>query len=251
MNDLFDIRGKKAIVTGGSRGIGKGIAKGLHDAGVEVVVMGTNEKVFAAAEGIGTPGTKAYGVICDFDKTADIEGAFQKTMVFLGGDIDILVNNAGTQIRHKCEEFPLGDWEKVLRINLTSAFAMSQLAGRIMLKKGYGKIINIASVVSFSGGYTVPAYAASKGGMAQMTKTFCNEWAGRGVNVNAIAPGYIDTDNLIGLNETRRRQILDRIPAGRLGKPEDLVGMVIYLASKASDYVHGSVQIVDGGWMAR
>jgi len=251
MNDMFDIRGKKAIVTGGSRGIGRGIAKGLHDAGVEVVVMGTNEKVFAAAEEIGTPGTKAYGVICDFDKTGDIEGAFQKTMVFLGGDIDILVNNAGTQIRHKCEEFPLEDWEKVLRINLTSAFAMSQLAGRIMLKKGYGKIINIASVVSFSGGYTVPAYAASKGGMAQMTKTFCNEWAGRGVNVNAIAPGYIDTDNLIGLNETRMRQILDRIPAGRLGKPEDLVGMVIYLSSKASDYVHGSVLIVDGGWMAR
>lgn len=251
MDHLFDIRGKKAIVTGGSRGIGKGIAKGLHDAGVEVVVMGTNEKVFAAAEEIGTPGTKAYGVICDFDKTAEIEGAFQKAMVFLGGDIDILVNNAGTQIRHKCEEFPLEDWEKVLRINLTSAFALSQLAGRIMLKKGYGKIINIASVVSFSGGYTVPAYAASKGGMAQMTKTFCNEWAGRGVNVNAIAPGYIDTDNLIGLNESRMRQILDRIPAGRLGKPEDLVGMVIYLASKASDYVHGSVQIVDGGWMAR
>jgi len=251
MNDLFDIRGKKAIVTGGSRGIGRGIAKGLHDAGVEVVVMGTNEKVFAAAEEIGAPGTKAYGVICDFDKTPDIEGAFQKAMFFLGEDIDILVNNAGTQIRHKCEEFPLEDWEKVLRINLTSAFAMSQLAGRIMLKKGCGKIINIASVVSFSGGYTVPAYAASKGGMAQMTKTFCNEWAGRGVNVNAIAPGYIDTDNLIGLNETRMRQILDRIPAGRLGKPEDLVGMVIYLASKASDYVHGSVQLVDGGWMAR
>jgi 2-deoxy-D-gluconate 3-dehydrogenase len=172
-------------------------------------------------------------------------------MEFLGGDIDILVNNAGTQIRHKCEEFPLEDWEKVLRVNLTSAFVMSQLAGRIMLKKGYGKIINIASVVSFSGGYTVPAYAASKGGLAQMTKTFCNEWAVRGVNINAIAPGYIDTDNLIGLNETRLRQIMDRIPAGRLGKPEDLVGMVIYLASKASDYVHGTVQLVDGGWQAR
>jgi 2-deoxy-D-gluconate 3-dehydrogenase len=128
---------------------------------------------------------------------------------------------------------------------------MSQLAGRIMLKKGRGKIINIASVVSFSGGYTVPAYVASKGGIAQMTKAFCNEWAGRGVNVNAIAPGYIATDNLIGLNETRMRQIMDRIPAGRLGKPEDLVGMVIYLASKASDYVHGAVQLVDGGWQAR
>jgi 2-deoxy-D-gluconate 3-dehydrogenase len=251
LNDLFDIRGKKAAVTGGSRGIGKGIAKGLHDAGVEVVVMGTNEKALAAAQEIGTPAAKAYGVICDFNRTADIEAAFRRALEFLGGDIDILVNNAGTQIRHKCEEFPLEDWEMVLRINLTSAFVMSQLAGRLMLEKGYGKIINIASVVSFSGGYTVPAYAASKGGMAQMTKTFCNEWAGRGVNVNAIAPGYIDTDNLIGLNETRMRQILERIPAGRLGKPEDLVGMVIYLASRASDYVHGSVQIVDGGWMAR
>ncbi len=251
MNGLFDIRGKKAIVTGGSRGIGKGIAKGLHDAGVEVVVMGTNEKVLASAREIGTAETKAHGVICDFDRTADIEGAFQKALGFLGGDIDILVNNAGTQIRHKCEEFPLEDWEKVLRINLTSAFVMSQLAGRIMLKKGYGKVINIASIISFSGGYTVPAYAASKGGIAQVTKTFCNEWASRGVNVNAIAPGYIETDNLIGLDETRMRQILDRIPAGRLGKPEDLVGMVIYLASRASDYVHGSVQLVDGGWQAR
>jgi 2-dehydro-3-deoxy-D-gluconate 5-dehydrogenase len=251
MSDLFDIRGKKAIVTGGSRGIGKGIANGLHDAGVEVVVMGTNESVYASAKEIGASGTKAYGVICDFNETAAIAGAFQKAMEFLGDDIDILVNNAGTQIRHKCEEFPLEDWEKVLRINLTSAFVLSQLAGRIMLKKGSGKIINIASIMSFSGGYTVPAYAASKGAMAQMTKTFCNEWASRGVNVNAIAPGYIDTDNLIGLNETRMRQILDRIPAGRLGKPEDLVGMVIYLASKASDYVHGSVQLLDGGWQAR
>ena len=135
MNNLFDIRGKRAIVTGGSRGIGKGIAKGLHDAGVELVVMGTNERVLASAEEISTPETKAYGVICDFNATADIEGAFQKAMEFLGGDIDILVNNAGTQIRHKCEEFPLEDWEKVLRVNLTSAFVMSQLAGRIMLKK--------------------------------------------------------------------------------------------------------------------
>jgi 2-deoxy-D-gluconate 3-dehydrogenase len=169
------------------------------------------------------------------------------------GDLDILVNNAGMQIRHPAEAFPLEDWETVLAVNLTAAFIMSQLAGALMLSKGCGKIINIASLLSFQGGITVPAYAASKGGIAQMTKALANEWAGRGVNVNAIAPGYMATDNTSALraDEVRNRQILERIPAGRYGTPEDMVGTVIYLSSPASDYVNGSVLVVDGGWMGR
>lgn len=180
-----------------------------------------------------------------------IEQAFEASMAHLGGEIDILINNAGTQIRHKCEEFPLEDFNKVLRVNLIAAFLLSQLAGKKMLQKGYGKIVNTASMTSFSGGFTVPAYTASKGGIAQLTKAFCNEWAERGINVNAIAPGYIDTDNLIGLNEARMRTIMDRLPAGRLGTPEDLVGIVLFLCSHASDYLNGAIIPVDGGWLAR
>ena len=180
-----------------------------------------------------------------------IEQTFEASMAHLGGEIDILINNAGTQIRHKCEEFPLEDFNKVLRVNLIAAFLLSQLAGKKMLQKGYGKIVNTASMTSFSGGFTVPAYTASKGGIAQLTKAFCNEWAERGINVNAIAPGYIDTDNLIGLNEARMHTIMDRLPAGRLGTPEDLVGIVLFLCSHASDYLNGAIIPVDGGWLAR
>jgi 2-deoxy-D-gluconate 3-dehydrogenase len=167
--------------------------------------------------------------------------------------VDILVNNAGMQIRHPAAEFPIEDWEKVLNVNLSAAFVMAQLAGRAMLEARSGKIINIASLLSFSGGLTVPAYAASKGGIAQLTKALANEWAKDGINVNAIAPGYMDTDNIAALkkDEVRNRQLLERIPMGRYGKPEDIVGTVIYLASEASQYVNGTIVTVDGGWMAR
>lgn len=252
MESLFDIRGKKAIISGGSRGLGKGMAQGLHDAGVELVLMGTNENVMKAAAQIHTAEVPAHGVIADFRDKKDVEKAFGRAMALLG-DLDILVNNAGMQMRHPAEEFPLEDWDTVLTVNLTSAFIMSQLAGKVMLQKGYGKIINIASLLSFQGGITVPAYAASKGGIAQLTKALANEWAGRGININAIAPGYMATDNTAALraDEVRNRQILERIPAGRYGTPEDMVGTVIYLASPASDYVNGSVLVVDGGWMGR
>jgi len=250
--NLFDLKGRKAIITGGSRGLGKGMAKGLHEAGAEVVVMGTNKNVLAAAEELDSPEARVYGVIADFRDKESTMAAFHQAIGILG-DIDILVNNAGTQIRHPSEEFPVEDWETVLAVNLTSAFILSQMAGRIMLKKGRGKIINIASLLSFSGGYTVPAYAASKGGIAQMTKALSNEWASRGVNVNGIAPGYMDTDNTKALkaDPVRSRQILERIPAGRWGTPEDLVGALIFLASDASNYVHGTILTVDGGWMGR
>lgn len=252
MKNLFDIKGKKAIVTGGSRGLGKGMAQGLHDAGVELVIMGTNEKIFKVAEEMSSLDVPVHGVIADFKDTEKVIKAFDEAVTILG-DLDILVNNAGMQIRHPSVEFPLEDWETILKVNLTSAFVLSQKSGKIMMNKGYGKIINTASLLSFSGGFTVPAYAASKGGIAQITKALSNEWASKGVNVNAIAPGYMDTDNISAIksDEVRNAQILERIPAGRYGTPEDMIGAVIFLSSHASDYVHGSILLVDGGWMGR
>ncbi len=252
MKNLFDIKGKKAIVTGGSRGLGRGMAQGLHDAGVELVIMGTTNRILKIAEGIDSPDAPVHGVIADFNNSFEVEKAFDEAMSILG-DLDILVNNAGMQIRHPSSEFPLKDWQNVLNVNLTSAFIMSQKAGNVMMKKRYGKIINIASLLSFSGGINVPAYAASKGGIAQLTKALSNEWAAKCINVNAIAPGYMDTDNIadIKTDDIRNAQILDRIPAGRYGTPEDMIGTVIFLASHASDYIHGSVLLVDGGWMGR
>ncbi len=252
MKNIFDIRGKKAIITGGSRGLGRGMAQGLHDAGVELVIMGTNEKVLNTAKEMSTADAPVHGVMADFKDTENVIKAFDKAIDILG-DIDILINNAGIQVRHPSVEFPLGDWEDVLKVNLTSAFVLSQKAAKIMIDKGRGKIINVASLLSFSGGLTVPAYAASKGGIAQVTKALANEWAAKGINVNAIAPGYMDTDNIAAIkeDEARNAQILARIPAGRYGTPEDMIGTVIFLSSHASDYIHGSVVLVDGGWMGR
>lgn len=252
MKNFFDIKGKKAIVTGGTRGLGRGMAQGLHDAGVELVIMGTSEKIKMVAEEMTSPDAPVHGVIANFKDSSEVEKAFDEAMNILS-DLDILVNNAGMQIRHPSVEFPLKDWQTVIDVNLTSAFILSQKAGKVMLKKGYGKIINTASLLSFSGGVTVPAYAASKGGIAQLTKALSNEWASKGINVNAIAPGYMDTDNIAAIKEdtVRSSQILDRIPAGRYGTPEDMIGTVIFLASHASDYIHGSIILVDGGWMGR
>jgi 2-deoxy-D-gluconate 3-dehydrogenase len=228
------------------------MAQSLHDAGAELVIMGTNEKVLQAAAEMTDRGAPVSGVVADFADTASVESAFREAIGILG-DLDILVNNAGMQIRHPSVEFPIGDWEKVLSVNLTAAFILSKLAGGIMLKKGRGKIINLASLLSVQGGFTVPAYAASKGGIVQLTKALSNEWAAKGVNVNAIMPGYMDTDNIADLkaDETRNRQILERIPAGRYGTPEDLAGAVIFLSSEASDYINGAVLAVDGGWLGR
>ncbi len=170
------------------------------------------------------------------------------------GKIDILINNAGTIIRHEATEYPLDDWQTVLQVNLTSVFQLSQLVGRDLIERGApGKIVNIASLLSFQGGIRVPAYAASKGGVAQLTKALANEWAAKNIQVNAIAPGYFATTNTEALqaDETRNRQILERIPAGRWGQPSDLAGAALFLSSPASDYVTGTVMTVDGGWMGR
>lgn len=251
--NLFDLTGKKAIVTGGTRGLGHGIAEGLMEAGAEVVIFGTKDSVADVAQEFCDRGFKAHGIKVDIGDREACEAAFNQAVETLG-DLDILVNCAGVQARHPSEEFPFEDWDWVINVNLNATFQLCQLAGRIFLKKGYGKIINLASMLSFFGGFTVPAYAASKGGVAQLTKALCNEWAGQGVNVNAIAPGYMDTDMNTALTDPsnpRFKEITDRIPAHRWGNGDDMKGVAVFLASHASDYVDGAVIPIDGGYWVK
>ena len=247
--DLFDLTGKKALVTGAGspRGLGRGMARGLKEARAEVAILSRSDRVFRVAEEDGFIAIQA-----DLSDRVDLKRGFNEAVEKLG-TLDILVNSHGIQRRHKAELFPIEDWHVVLEVNLTSVFELCQLAAHTMLKKGYGKIINIASMLTFSGGITVPAYAASKGGIGQLTKALANEWAGRGINVNAIAPGYMTTDMNTALMDdpVRSTQILERIPAGRWGTPDDLKGLAVFLASRASDYLHGTIIPVDGGWLSR
>ncbi|WMJ77546.1 MULTISPECIES: 3-oxoacyl-ACP reductase FabG [unclassified Sedimentibacter] len=251
--DYFNISGKKAIVTGGSRGLGRGMAEGLMNTGVEVVLFATTPRIKEIAENYTKKGFKCKGISVDIGNQEESKKAFNEALKFLGGKIDILVNAAGVQRRHKSEEFPLEDWNTVIDVNLTAVFSLCQLAAKEMIKQKSGKIINIASMLSYFGGYTVPAYAASKGGVAQLTKAFANEWASHGINVNAIAPGYMDTEMNTALinDEKRNEEILARIPAKRWGKPEDMAGVVLFLASPASDYLNGAIIPVDGGYLGR
>lgn len=250
---MFDLTGRKAIVTGASRGLGMGMAQGLIEAGAEVLLVGVSERVYSTAEQLKKNGARVHAMQWDLGDKTSIKVDFEKALELLGGSVDILINNAGIQRRNKCEEFTIEDWEDVMDVNLTSVFILSQLAGRVMLKQGGGKIINVASMLSFFGGYTVPAYAASKGGVAQLTKALSNEWAARGVNVNAIAPGYMDTGMNTALknNPDRNEQILGRIPAERWGLPEDMKGIAVFLASNASDYVNGAIIPIDGGYLSK
>ncbi|MDR0577818.1 MAG: 2-dehydro-3-deoxy-D-gluconate 5-dehydrogenase KduD [Candidatus Accumulibacter sp.] len=251
MLELFSLQGRVALITGGSRGLGQAMATGLARAGASVAVVG-RKRAQDVIDQIAAQG--ARGEFYEHD-LADIDGipALVARIKADFGRIDILVNNAGVQSRHKAAEFPKKDWDFVIGVNMNAVFFMCQEVGKIMLEQGRGKIVNVASLLSFQGGLTVPAYAASKGGVAQFTKSLANEWASRGINVNGIAPGYMDTEMNTALiaDPTRSRQILERIPAGRWGKPEDMVGAVIYLASPASDYVNGTIITVDGGWMGR
>ena len=227
--DLFRLDGQTAIVTGASRGLGAAMADALEEAGANVI------RSSSATEDLS-------------DRTAIA------ALLDRAGDADILVNNAGIIRRAPAVEYSEEDWAEVLDVNLFSVFRLCQLAGRHMIETGRGgKIVNIASLLSFQGGITVPAYAAAKGGVAQLTKALANEWARHRINVNAIAPGYMRTANTAALqaDETRNRQILERIPAGRWGEPEDLAGPAVFLSSSASDYVNGHVLVVDGGWMGR
>ncbi len=251
--DKFKLDDKVALVTGASAGLGAAIAVALAEAGAHVAAHGNSREPDATCELIKATGRRTLALRADLaDKTSPQQLVAQTLAEF--GRLDILVNNAGTIRRAPAVEYSEDDWTTVLEVNLSSVFRLSQLAGRHMLERGAGgKIVNIASLLSFQGGVTVPAYAASKGGVAQLTKALANEWAKHGVNVNAIAPGYMRTDNTTALqaDETRSRQILERIPAARWGEPSDLTGAAVFLAAPASDYLHGHILVVDGGWLGR
>lgn len=250
--DRFRVDGKVAIVTGATRGIGRAAAVGLAEAGADVVALGNARSPEGTCQQIAKLGRKALGFQGDLSDRPFREKVVSETLA-QWGHIDILVNNAGTTVRTPAVDFSEADWDRVIDVNLTAVFRMCQLVGRQMLKQKSGKIINIASLQSFTGGITIPAYAASKGGVAQVTKALANEWARQNVNVNAIAPGYILTELTQPLYDdpVRTKEILDRIPVQHWGSPEDLKGPVVFLASPASDFMHGQIMLVDGGWMAR
>lgn len=247
VRELFSVQDRKALVTGGCAGLGRAMAEALIEGGARTAIADISEKVFEVADQIG-----AIPLRVDLSDRQQTLALVDRAVQALGG-LDILVNNAGAQKRSPAEEFPLADWDLVLSVNLDAVWILAQAAGRVMLAQGSGKIINMASMLAFSGGLTVPAYAASKGAVAQLTKALSNEWAGRGVNVNALAPGYMNTELNVALvgNPQREPQILARVPAGRWGMPEDLKGAVIFLASAASNYVHGAILTVDGGYLGR
>jgi 2-deoxy-D-gluconate 3-dehydrogenase len=250
--DGFRLDGKNALVTGSQMGLGAAIALALAEAGANVGCHGLTPEPNDICQQVRRLERKTFFLHGDVAEPEVCSRLMQQTMDEFGS-IDILVNNAGTIRRAPAAEFPQSYWDEVIAVNLTSVFRLSQLAAQPMLKQGSGKIINIASLLSFQGGVLVPSYAAAKSGVAALTKAFANEWASKGINVNAIAPGYMATSNTAALRSDaqRSRQILERIPAGRWGEPSDLAGAAVFLASGASDYVHGHILLVDGGWMAR
>jgi 2-deoxy-D-gluconate 3-dehydrogenase len=252
IHGLFDLTGKVALVTGASRGLGAAMALALADAGADVAVHASERPPTATERAIMQKGREARSFTANLARREETTGLVPAVIAAFGR-LDILVNNAGTVLRKPAAQHPDEMWDEVLEVNLSSVFRLSRAAGCHMLERGGGKIVNIASLLSFQGGITVPGYAAAKGGVAQLTKSLANEWAGHRVNVNAIAPGYMNTDNTSALraDPVRSRQIGERIPAGRWGEPEDLSGAVVFLSSRASDYVNGHVLVVDGGWLAR
>jgi 2-deoxy-D-gluconate 3-dehydrogenase len=250
--EAFRLENKVALVTGAATGLGQAIAVALAEAGAHVSCHGNTRSPDATCEAITKLGRRAASVTGDLSERETAQRLILETIAQFGR-VDILVNNAGTIRRSPAIDYSEEDWDTVIQVNLSSVFSLSKLAGRQMIDQGGGKILNIASLLSFQGGLTVPAYAASKGGVAQLTKALANEWAAKGINVNAIAPGYMRTANTEALqkDETRNRQITERIPAGRWGEPADVAGAAVFLCSSASDYIHGHVLVVDGGWMGR
>ena len=249
----FKLHDRIALVTGASTGLGAAIAIALAEAGAHVACHGNSRSPEATCNQITSAGGVAHAITGDLSQPETPKHLVAQTLERFGR-IDILINNAGTIRRAPAADYSDEDWAAVIEVNLSSVFRLSKLAGRQMIERGNGgKIVNIASLLSFQGGITVPAYAASKGGVAQLTKALANEWAKHRINVNAIAPGYMRTANTAALqaDETRNRQILERIPAGRWGEPEDLAGAAIFLSSQASDYINGHVLVVDGGWLGR
>ena len=251
--DCFRLDGRVALVTGASRGLGDAMARALAAAGADVALHARTAPPSTTATAIASStGRRTTLLTGDLAEPDAAERIVRETLSAFGR-LDVLVNNAGIIRRRAASEHTDEDWDAVIAVNLSSVFRLCRTAGHHMLQRGSGKIVNIASMLSFQGGVTVPGYAASKGGLVQLTKALANEWAARGVNVNAIAPGYMETDNTSALraDEARMREITSRIPAGRWGTPQDLAGTVVFLSSSASDYVHGHVLAVDGGWLAR
>ena len=251
--DQFKLNDRVALVTGASTGLGAAIAIALAQAGAHVTCHGNTRSPESTCDQIQGLGGVAHAITGDLSKQETARALVDQTLARFDR-IDILINNAGTIRRSPAADYSDEDWETVIEVNLSSVFRLSKLAGKHMIESGRGgKIVNIASLLSFQGGITVPAYAASKGGVAQLTKALANEWAQHGINVNAIAPGYMRTANTAALqaDETRNRQILERIPAGHWGEPEDLAGAAVFLSSSASDYVNGHILVVDGGWLGR
>ena len=250
-SDLFDLGGKVALVTGGNAGLGQGIALALAKAGADIAVA-SRQPATETAVLVHALGRRCIELRADLTSIEPIPGMMFSTLSAFGR-LDILVNNAGTIRRADAVDFSEQDWDDVMNVNLKSAFFLCQAAGRHFIANGGGKIVNIASMLSFQGGIRVPSYTASKSGIAGITRLLANEWGGKGVNVNAIAPGYMITDNTAPLraDADRSKAILDRIPAGRWGEASDLDGAAVFLASRASDYVNGAIIPVDGGWLAR
>jgi 2-deoxy-D-gluconate 3-dehydrogenase len=250
--DNFRLDGQVAVVTGGNRGLGLGMAAALAEAGADIVSVQRAPEAPELAGRVEAAGRRLLALGLDLAAVDAADRALAATLERFGR-VDILVNNAGIQRRAPATDFPLADWEAVIAVNQRAVFLFCQAFGRVMVGQGRGKIINVASLLSFQGGITVPAYAAAKHAVSGLTQALCNEWASKGVNVNAIAPGYMDTEMNTALraNPERNRAISERIPAGRWGSPDDMAGMAVFLASAAADYVHGQTLAVDGGWLAR
>ena len=253
LEQSFGLHGRVALVTGSSRGLGRAMALALAEAGADVIVNGRDAASLApvVAE-IAARGRRGHALAADLGQRAEVERLIADAITWQGR-LDILVNNAGIIRRTPAADHSDADWDQVLKVNLDGVFTACRAAGRHMLARGSGKIVNVASLLTFFGGITVPGYAASKGAVGQLTKALSNEWAGRGVNVNAIAPGYMRTDNTAALqaDPVRTKEILSRIPANRWGEPADLAGAVVFLSSRASDYLSGHILAVDGGWCGR
>ncbi len=252
MTNLFDIRGKVACLTGGRRGLGLAMAEGLAAAGARLAVISASRDCAELRRRVAPAGAELEYLQADLADRKQRAGLLDRVLKRFGR-LDILVNGAGIQHRQPALEFDLGKWDEIVSLMLTGVFELCQQAAQIMARQGGGKIVNIASLASFQGGWTIPAYAAAKHGVAGLTKALANEWAARRINVNAIAPGYFDTEMCAGIKRdpVREPKIRERIPAGRWGQPAELVGALLFLCSAASDYVDGHVLVVDGGWMGR
>lgn len=251
--EQFKLTGKKAIVVGGAGDLGKAMVEAISQAGAQTVVIDFDDRVFEMCKDFTNNGLNVSAIKADVSKKTEIKDSYEAALEILGGTVDILINSAGIQRRYPSEDFPDEEWSKVIAINLDATFYYCKYAGNTMLKNGGGKIINIASLMSFLGGITIPAYAASKGGVGQLTKALSNDWAEKGICVNGIAPGYMDTQLNVGIINDKKRteEVFMRVPMKRWGNGEDLKGLTVFLASPASDYITGCIIPVDGGYLAR